>query len=256
MHRVLVVDDEPLARSRLIRLLSEIDAIEIVGEAVDGEAAVVRCEETEPDIVFMDIQMPKQNGLTAALEICNSIHPAPAIIFCTAFDHYAIEAIEASAVAYLMKPVSLDELRKAIARVARLSKPQLMQLTQTLQPHFSNSSNAPSVVSRLQSGLLRTPLSEIVYFKSADKLVYATIVSGKEVIVDVVLKELVAQFPDELLRIHRNCVVNKGQLERLYKSDDGRDVLKLRDSELVLEVSRRQLSDVKRSFKEGLNPKQ
>lgn len=249
-HTVLIADDEPLARSRLVRLLNAITGIEVVGEAGDGKDAVAQCLTLEPDIVLMDIQMPKQNGLNAALEICALMKNAPAIIFCTAYDQYAIDAIEASAVAYLMKPVSAEDLKKAIERTARLSKPQLARLAQVRAAADNTFKIEPSVVSRLKSGLLKTPLNEIAYFKSAEKLVYATTVSGKEVIVDVVLKELVEQFPDELLRIHRNCVVNKGQLERLYKNDKGKDVLKLRAIEQLLEVSRRQLADVKRSFKD------
>ena len=249
MHKVLIVDDEPLARSRLVRLLSTLQTVDVVGQAEDGQDAIDQCLALQPDVVLMDIQMPNKTGLEAAVEIGSMLKTAPAIIFCTAFDQYAIDAIQASAAAYLLKPVSVSDLSNALARVTRLSKPQLAQLASTLQAKDSTFNIEPSVVSRLKSGLMKTPLSEIVYFKSAEKLVYATTVDGKEVIVDVVLKELMDEFPKELLRIHRNCVVNIGQLEQLYKLENGQDVLKLRNTDAVLDVSRRQLSDVKTAFK-------
>lgn len=246
---VLLVDDEPLARSRLRRLLDGVPAVTVIGEAADGSQAVSEVKRLQPDIVFLDIQMPVCDGIQAAKKITALSEPQPAIIFCTAYDQYGLAAIKASAIDYLLKPVSSEDLNIAIQRAQKVSKSQLHRLSNVWNQRSSVFDRTESVVSRLESGLLKTPINEIAYFKSADKLVYATTTAGKEVVVDVILKELIERFPHELLRIHRNCVVNVNQLERLLRLDSGKDVVTLRDSEHQLEVSRRQLAEVKRWFK-------
>jgi two-component system LytT family response regulator len=111
--RVLLVDDEPAARERLHRLLKGFDDLEIVGEAEDGEQAIERIAELTPDLVFLDIQMPGCSGMEVAASLKS---PRPQIIFCTAYDEYAVEAFELHAVDYLLKPVSRARLVKAIER--------------------------------------------------------------------------------------------------------------------------------------------
>ncbi len=116
--RVLLVDDEELARSRLRSLLQGYDDIEIVGEAQDGEEAIARIDELKPDLVFLDIQMPGCSG-TDVVESLRS--PRPRIIFCTAFDQYALDAFELAALDYLLKPVTRARLAKAIERARQSS---------------------------------------------------------------------------------------------------------------------------------------
>ncbi len=248
MNKVLIVDDEPLARSRLRRLLQGINNTQIVGEAADGLQAIEQVKELDPDIVLMDIQMPRCNGLEAAQTIVDTYNPAPAIVFCTAFDQFALDAFKANAAGYLVKPVAAQDLEAAIAQLGNISKPQIVNLREKLDRSGVTFKQVPSVVSRIKSGLLKTPINDIVYFKSADKLVYATTKDGQEIIVDVVLKELVAKFPDELVRVHRNSVVNIAQIASLFKTEAGQDRVSLKDSDTTLEVSRRQLSNVKKTF--------
>jgi two-component system LytT family response regulator len=112
--RTLLVDDEQPARDRLRQLLSEVAEVEIVGEAEDGVQAVERVTALAPDLVLLDIQMPGCSGL----EVVASLpRPRPAIIFCTAFDQYAVDAFELQAVDYLLKPVNRARLHAALARV-------------------------------------------------------------------------------------------------------------------------------------------
>ena len=248
MYKVLVVDDEPLARARLIRLLKRVPDTEVVGEASDGLHAVEQAKSLRPDVILMDIQMPHRTGLDAATLIMGQHNPAPAIIFCTAYDHFALDAIRSSAAAYLMKPVAAEELQDAFVKLTRISRPQIEELRTRIMSTPKTFKQESSVVSRLKSGLLKTPIGDILYFRSADKLVYAMTRDGKEIIVDIVLKELVKQFPGELVRVHRNSIANIGQLESLYKDENGCDRVKLRDTNETLEVSRRQLTEVKRAF--------
>jgi DNA-binding LytR/AlgR family response regulator len=112
--RVLLVDDEQPARDRLRQLLAGVEDIEIVGEAEDGVQAIERVTELTPDLVLLDIQMPGCSGLEVAASLAR---PRPAIIFCTAFDQYAVDAFELQAVDYLLKPVNRTRLQAALARV-------------------------------------------------------------------------------------------------------------------------------------------
>jgi two-component system, LytTR family, response regulator len=115
--RTLLVDDEQPARERLRQLLAGVEEIEIVGEAEDGVQAIERVAELSPDLMLLDIQMPGCSGL----EVVASLgRPRPAIIFCTAYDHYAVDAFELQVVDYLLKPVNRARLRAAIARVREM----------------------------------------------------------------------------------------------------------------------------------------
>src|SRR5579863_9456234 len=118
MMRVLIVDDEELARARLRLLLSTFDDLEIVGEAEDGEQAIERIGEFQPDLVLLDIQMAGCSGIEVASSLPS---PRPKIIFCTAFDQYAVDAFELCAVDYLLKPVNRTRLAHAIDRARSLS---------------------------------------------------------------------------------------------------------------------------------------
>ena len=114
MIRALIVDDEAPARDRLRRLLKEFPEVEVAGEAGDGEHAIEQIAALQPGVVFLDIQMPGCTGLELAASLPE---PRPRIVFCTAFDQYAVDAFELHAVDYLLKPVSRARLEKAIARV-------------------------------------------------------------------------------------------------------------------------------------------
>ncbi|MFW6078048.1 MAG: LytR/AlgR family response regulator transcription factor [Gemmatimonadota bacterium] len=121
MIRAVVVDDEPIARNGLVRLLSEVADIEVVGEAADGDAAVEILRETAPDLVFLDIQMPGLDGLAVADALAADASPPPIVVFVTAYDEYAVRAFEIDAVDYLLKPFDRDRLDGALERArARL----------------------------------------------------------------------------------------------------------------------------------------
>ena len=116
MIRALLVDDEDIARERLRQLLSSIADLEVIGEAADGEEAIQKTVELQPDLLLLDIQMPGVSGLEVAACLPR---PRPKIVFCTAFDTYAVKAFELHAVDYLLKPVSLHRLAQAIERIRR-----------------------------------------------------------------------------------------------------------------------------------------
>src|SRR3989475_8839136 len=118
MIRALLVDDEQPARERLRQLLSAFDDIEVIGESEDGEQAIEKILELRPDLLFLDIQMPGCSGMEVAASLPS---PRPKIIFCTAYDQYAVDAFELHALDYLLKPVNRARLSEAIERVRALS---------------------------------------------------------------------------------------------------------------------------------------
>ena len=114
MIRAVVADDEAPARARICRMLADLDGILVVGEAANGEAAVRAVETLRPDVLFLDVEMPERNGLQVAAALAP---PRPRLIFCTPYDHYAIEAFEHHAVDYLLKPLQRDRLERTIGRL-------------------------------------------------------------------------------------------------------------------------------------------
>ena len=129
--RTIIVDDEPLARSRLLRLLAPQSVVDVIAEAVNGQEAVNLVKQLKPDLVFLDIQMPIKTGLQAAQEISQLQQQKPAIVFCTAYDQYAVEAFKTQAVAYLLKPVSTEDLQEAITKATQVSQLQLAQFAES-----------------------------------------------------------------------------------------------------------------------------
>ncbi len=130
MIRALIVDDEQPARDRLRQLLSSVDGVDVVGEACDGDQAVQQAGDLRPDLLLLDIQMPVRNGLEVAKLLTP---PRPKIIFCTAFDHYALDAFEQQAVDYLLKPVRRDRLAQAVSRARESLEPREMTLAALVQ---------------------------------------------------------------------------------------------------------------------------
>src|SRR5512142_1321096 len=125
--RALIVDDEAPARERLLRLLEEIGDVTVVGEAGTGEVALQLCAALDPDVVLLDVRMPGMDGIEAARHL-GVLDEPPAVIFTTAYDEYAINAFEAQAVGYLLKPIRQEKLAAALSQAGRLTRPQLLKI--------------------------------------------------------------------------------------------------------------------------------
>ncbi len=236
--KALIVDDEPLARARLSRLLNQLDAVDVVGTAENGQDAVSKVESLGPNLVFMDVQMPIMNGLDAATKIMEIFEDdPPAIVFCTAYDQYAIDAFKVNASDYLLKPASLSDLEEAIKRACQVS-----QLRKT---DFLDESNYLPI--KHLNYVENLPISEVSYFRSEGKSVVAGLVDQKEIFVDPTLKDLESKYQSQMVRVHRNSLVSRSKLKRLVRADDG-DRVELVDSEMTFTVSRRMLVEVKKCF--------
>lgn len=246
MIRVLVIDDEPLARSRLSRLLAEIDDVDVVGVGENGLEAVNLVRTLNPDLVFLDINMPVKNGIQAAHDIAAEQVLPPAIIFCTAYDEYALEAFKLQASAYLMKPVNQAELRQAVHKAAPLTQLHLNKLIE-----LQDRSRVAKIAVQQFGTIENHSLDDFLYFRAEKKQVVAGLVAGHEVVLDQSLKTLEANYGDRFVRAHRNVLVNKLQISKLIRDDKGHAQLLLKDHDRPIKVSRRHLSKVKQCFDSG-----
>lgn len=243
--RILIVDDEPPARQRLHGLLDEIDGCEVVGEAANGAEALALSESLAPEIVLLDIRMPGIDGVEAAHHLAALDRP-PAVIFTTAYDEYAVDAFDAQAVGYLMKPVRRERLERALRHAARLSSAQLAALAESRQERTSRRSH---ICARVREGLQLIPVEEVILFRADHK--YTSVVhGGGEVLIDDSLKSLENEFDDDFVRIHRNSLVALAHLESVDRHPDGRFFATLRGHAEPLPVSRRLAPALRRRLRQ------
>ena len=241
--RVLIVDDEPLARDRLVRLIDDIDGFYTVGNAANGHEAVEKTNELHPDVVLMDVRMPGMDGLEAARHLSTLSEP-PAVIFTTAFNDHALEAFEARAVGYLLKPIRLEKLALAMKNATRRTRAQ--QHDQTAQrTHLCTSiGNQVSLI----------PVDEVLFFRAEHK--YVTLVHKHgESLIEEPLKQLEEEFGTRFVRIHRNALVSVAHISGMEKTQEGKQRLVLLGSDIRLEISRRHLPDVRKMIKNNLTRK-
>lgn len=241
--RVLIVDDEPPARERLRSMLAETGEFEVAGEAGNGEQAIDMVDKLIPDIVLLDVRMPGIDGLEVAQHLATLREP-PSVIFTTAFDEYALQAFDSEAVAYLLKPIRAEKLRAALAKAARLTRPQLQQVAAaTREP-----AHRMHIGVRGRDGLKLIPIEEVFYFHADQKYTTVKHQKGEDLIEDS-LKTLEEEFSASFVRIHRNALVNTRYLERIARDASGQHFVHLRGLPDALEVSRRMAGDLKDRFR-------
>jgi two-component system response regulator AlgR len=238
--KVLIVDDEPPARERLRGLLTEIGDVDVIGEAATGAEALSCVHDLAPDVLLLDVRMPGMDGLEAARHL-NVLEEPPAVIFTTAYDQYAVEAFEAHAVGYLLKPVRKEQLAAALTRAGRLTRAQL----QTLAAAGTRRSH---LAARRHDGLRLIPLEEVQYFLADQKYTTVRHLGGEDLIEDS-LRLLESEFAASFVRIHRNALVGVKYLERIERTAEGQYFVRLRGCEAPLQVSRRMAGELKERFR-------
>lgn len=231
--RVLIADDEPLARQRLSDLLHDIGGHEVVGEASDGREACEMADAEGAELVLLDIAMPRLDGLEAA-RYMSRFEPAPAVVFCTAYDDHALAAFDARAVDYLVKPIRRERLVEALERARRYTGDR----ADALEAMLPEAPRRSHLCARLRGSLRLIPLEDVRFLQAEEKYVVVHHKRGEDLIEDS-LKSLEEEFGDRFLRIHRNCLVQRDQMQELRRDNDGRVWVKLHTSDELLEVSRR-----------------
>ncbi|BAN36599.1 LytTR family two component transcriptional regulator [Sulfuricella denitrificans skB26] len=245
--RVLIVDDEAPARSRLKELLQDCAAsqsLELVGEAANGNEALEFLAQSPADVVLLDIRMPGMDGIEAAQHM-QCLPQPPAVIFVTAYDHYAVQAFEVNAIDYLLKPVRAERLLAALFKAKALVAGSVEALRGLAPQGRTNL----SVYER--NRIVLVPVEEIVYLRA--ELKYVTVrTAEREYLVEESLSHLEQEFDRRFVRIHRNCLVAKAYVEgfeRQAQDDSGEAqsgwVVVLNGIAERLPISRRQQHIVK-----------
>ncbi|MGQ7870687.1 LytR/AlgR family response regulator transcription factor [Sunxiuqinia sp. sy24] len=227
-YRTLIIDDESPARQRMQQILSEIPEIKLVGDATNGLEAVRLIEQLQPDLIFLDIQMPGLNGF----EVLQKINYFPTVVFCTAYDDYALEAFETAAIDYLVKPVKEVRVRRSIEKLQSLQQDVKKEQVLKLLSNYSSPEKRKAVTSipvKLGDRMLLVKLTDISYFISEDKYVSIVKKDGKKYLTDHSLKFLEEKLPDNFIRIHRSLLVNTTLIHEIDKHSGCRYVVRLDD---------------------------
>jgi DNA-binding LytR/AlgR family response regulator len=243
----LIAEDEPLlARALAAELRTAWPELQIAQTVGDGNSAVQQTVALLPDVVFLDVRMPGQNGLDAAADIAD-LWPAdqalPLIVFVTAYDEYAVQAFERAAVDYLLKPVQAARLQQCVARlkalaarrtalpiapdVTQAASPQLLdQLRQLVSPPVAPLQPPAPMLQRLQvsvgSAIVVVPIDSVLYFEAADKYV-RVLTASKEYLIRTPIKDLLPQLDSAVFwQIHRSTVVGTSAIAQVRRDEAGR----------------------------------
>lgn len=252
--RALLVDDEPLARTRLARLLGATGRVELVGQAGDAAEALAVLGRVSADVVFLDIHMPGMSGL----ELVERLPRGLCVVFTTAYDQHALEAFEANAVDYLLKPIEPRRLDRALDRAERLrADPSRGDATVALERLAASLRAAPApflqrVPFRTRDGVQFLDVARITHFTARDRLTHAVTAgaggaSGAAHVVDYGLADLEAKLdPAKFLRIHRATLLNLDHLDEIQPWPGGRLLVRLKDAKRTeLEVARDRVQALK-----------
>ncbi len=234
---VLVVDDEAPARERLGQLLADIDTVGEVSAVANGRDAIDYCKHHAVNCVLLDVRMPGMDGLETAMHLA-SLPDAPAIVFSTAYDQYALEAFETEAVGYLLKPVRRDRLKAALDKAARIAPRKMEQVAKRTD------AERRFVCARRGDEVRLIPTRDVTYFEADQKYVRAWHTRGDDLIDDS-LKTLEADLERDFVRIHRRLLVAVARIERVEKTRTGGTEVQLRGSGARLGVSRRHVSQLR-----------
>ncbi len=248
--KILIVDDEHLARERLKSLIARFPAYRVIGEAGDGKSALDRIAQMEPDIVLLDIRMPGMDGLQVARALTVMTLP-PAIIFTTAYSEHALSAFDTAACAYLLKPVRREKLAEALKQARRPSKAQLEVLAQSTSGRRNPARS--HIIATTRDGQKRIPVEDILFFEADQKYTTVHHLQG-EVLIEESLRQLEADLLPQFLRVHRKILVNTAYITNLHRAEtlgSHGGELQLRHTEKTLPVSRRRLAEVRRLLFKG-----
>ena len=239
--KVVIADDEPLARERLRALLADEPGVQVVAEACDGHATLHACAEHHPDMVLLDISMPGIDGLETARHLA-AFEPRPAVVFCTAYDAHALSAFDAQAIDYLVKPVRPERLSAALERVRTFAAGRAQHV------EHDDGQKRTHLCARLRGSLRLIPVEDIRYLQAEEKYVVVHHARGEDLIEES-LKSLETEFADRFVRIHRNCLVARNEIVELRRAGDGHTQAVLRHGAHPLEVSRRCVAQLRETLR-------
>lgn len=228
--KTLIIDDESLARQLLQAYLKDFEALELIGECKNGFEGVKEINEQKPDLVFLDIQMPKITGM----EMLDLLEHKPLVIFTTAYDEYAIKAFELHAVDYLLKPFAQERLQEAVNRaMERITKEEAKPSYTTLQKDLPSGESLERIVVRTGRSITIIPKEEIYFIEAQDDYVKIHSKQGKH------LKQWTMKYlethldPREFVRVHRSSILRVPCIDKLEPYDKETYIAILQNKEEV-----------------------
>lgn len=242
-YRTIIADDELPARTRLRNLLSvHSNKIEIVGEAENG----IQCKELiaslKPDLIFLDIPMPGLNGF----EVLQQSSHSPIVIFCTAYDEYALKAFETNSVDYIVKPIKAERNQKAIEKLESLSQHSNKQEILKIINSFAQLTPKKEITTlpvKLGDRMLFIQIEDVSYFSAEEKYVAIFTTQGKKYLCDYSLKDMEEKLGEMFIRIQRSLLVNVALIAEIHKYYNSRFVIKLNDLNQSKLISGRNYSE-------------
>ncbi|AKD56803.1 LytR/AlgR family response regulator transcription factor [Spirosoma radiotolerans] len=233
--KTILIDDESLAVSRLRRLLNKHrDSIDVIGEAANGAEGLTLIESLQPDLIFLDIEMPLLNGF----EMLSRLTTMPMVVFATAFDQYAIRAFEENSIDYLLKPIEAERLARTVQKIRTLVDRQdmaqpavnpmsesVMRLLAQMQPK----KEIYSISVKTGEKIKLVPLSDIAFFEAEDKYVFLATMDGQKFLTTYTLTTLNEKLPDTFVRISRSVMVNRHKIAEVHRHFDGKFLLGMSD---------------------------
>jgi two-component system, LytTR family, response regulator len=227
--KTIIIDDEPLARLRLQKLISDYPGtFEIVGEAENGEEAVEKINMLKPELLFLDIQMPVFNGF----EVLQRLNYSPKVIFCTAFDEFALQAFDSYCIDYLVKPLSKERFAKTVEKLIQFNgndnEINLQKLIQQF-PNINKKTEATTLPVKVGDKVIFVRLDEVSYFKADEKYVSIITKHSKSYILDTSLKQLEEKLPASFIRVHKSYIINKNLVKEIRKHFNNRFIFTLDD---------------------------
>ena len=241
--RVLIVDDESLARQRLASLIQEISNHSLVGEAANGVQALQEISRTNPDLVFLDIRMPVMDGLEVARHL-KGLPFSPLVVFTTAYDQHALSAFETNALDYLLKPIQRDRLQEAFARAEKRTANLAEKSLRGDEPKRTQ------ICAFVKGKLQLIPLANIYYFAADQKYVVVRHSLG-QVLIEESLARLEEEFGEAFLRVHRNALVARQYFSGIEKAQEDQTLATFTEIEDKIAVSRRHLPEIRKWLKAG-----
>lgn len=228
-YTTLIIDDEPPARMRLRKLLESFpETFRVVDEAKNGTEAVEKINHLQPDVIFLDIEMPGLNGF----EVLERLEKIPIVIFCTAFDQYSLKAFETNSIDYLLKPVRLERLQQTVEKLSsfktNLSSATILEVLKGFY-HQKEEKKMTSITVKKGDKLIFVKLEEVTHFEADEK--YVSVHTDKEIhLIEQSLSQLELKLPDFFMRVHRSIILNKNQVIEVQKYFNSRFVIRLNNS--------------------------
>jgi len=244
--KAVIIDDETSSRNALRqKLATNCPEVIIVGECENGEDGIVLIEEKKPDILFLDIEMPRMNGFVMLQHLT---HRDFEIIFTTAYDQYAIKAIRFSAIDYLMKPIEVEELKSAVEKATQKRRHSLPD--KRIENLLYNLAEEKETHARIAipslEGILFINISEIIYLEAESNYTIIHTTENKKITVSKTLKDFEELLPSSMyIRIHHSFIINKKLIQRYVKGEGGQVVM---SNGAILHVSRRKKEEFIRAI--------